>query len=128
MRILVLEDDPNRVKKFRRELVGHAVDYAADVQSAVGLLAAHRYDLMFLDHDLGGQEMVDSSEENTGYQFAVAVAADGRNSGAVVVVHSCNPAGADNIVAALPLAVKAPFPVLNIAAAVEWAEEQIDGQ
>lgn len=121
MRILVLEDNPYRVKKFRRELIGNIVDCAVDVRIATSFLVAHKYDLMFLDHDLGQQEMVDSSEEDTGYQFALAIAADERNRNVAVVVHSCNPAGADNIVAVLPSAAKVPFTALNIADAVKWA-------
>jgi len=124
MRILVLEDDRSRIRKFRQELIGHVVDFAEDVHTASRLLAANEYAMMFLDHDLGQQQLVDSSEQNTGYQFAVIVAADERNRAASVVVHSCNPAGADNMAAVLPSAVRVPFPALDIAAAARWAEEQ----
>jgi len=121
MRILVVEDNPERVKKFRRELVGSIVDYAVDADSAMACLASHGYDLIFLDHDLGLREMVDSDDANTGYQVALAIARDAKNT-SVIVVHSCNPAGAANISRALPRAMLAPFPVLDIAAAAALAD------
>lgn len=122
MRILVVEDNPERVKKFKRELVGNIVDYAVDASAGLEYLVSNSYGLIFLDHDLGLREMVNSDDANTGYQVALAIASDAKNT-SVIVVHSCNPAGASNISRALPRAILAPFPVLNIAAAVTLAEQ-----
>jgi len=123
MRVLVLEDNEARIRKFQQELVGSVVDFARDAEQAFGLLAANAYDLIFLDHDLGGEEMVDSGGANTGYQVASRLARDGRNAEARVVLHSCNPAGAGMMALALPRAVRAPFTSLDIAAAARWAAE-----
>lgn len=119
MRIFILEDNPDRMIKFRRELVGHTVDHADNVTDGIDLVANNRYDLLFLDHDLGGEEMVDSSNENTGYQLANIIAACSPNKDTFCIVHSCNPAGADKMISSLPHAVKMPFIALDIGSAVK---------
>lgn len=114
MRIFILEDNKYRITKFQRELIGHIVDYAETVEHGTNLVFDNKYDLLFLDHDLGGEEMVDSFEDNTGYKLAEFIASFTVNKETPCVVHSCNPAGSDNIVRVLPHALKIPFPSLNI--------------
>lgn len=118
MYILILEDNDYRMTKFRRELIGHRIDHAKTVKTCVEFILANKYDLIFLDHDLGGKEMVNSTDEETGYQVAVFIASFGENKKTPCVTHTCNPAGADSIVNVLPHAVKLPFPSLNIASVV----------
>ncbi len=122
MRVFILEDSSSRAGKFRRELIGNRVDHAETLAAGREMVRENGYDLIFLDHDLGGKEMVDSADEDTGYHLALLIAADDRNRRTPCVVHSCNPAGADSIVGVLPHAVKVPFPSLDIGAAVHWAE------
>lgn len=122
MRIFILEDNTYRMEKFRRELVGHMIDHAKTVRDSTSMVAFTQYDLLFLDHDLGGEQMVDSHHENTGYRLAEFIASFTLNKDTPCVVHSCNPAGADNIVRVLPHAVKIPFPSLNIASVVKWVK------
>jgi len=98
------------------------VDHAETLDVGREMIHDNEYDLIFLDHDLGGKEMVDSADEDTGYHLALFIASDSANKETPCVVHSCNPAGAVNIAAVLPHAIKAPFPFLDIAAAVRWAE------
>lgn len=66
-RILILEDDPNRMEIFRVSLEGRheivASDNAADF---IKLLEDDAADVIFLDHDLGGQTYVAASDVNTG--------------------------------------------------------------
>lgn len=66
MKILVLEDDPSRITVFKRSFVGHDVDFAETAAGAIGFLSSFRYDIIFLDHDLGGEKWVSSSHKNTG--------------------------------------------------------------
>ncbi len=54
--------------------------------------------------------MVNSSDENTGYQLAKFIRDD--NISARVVTHTYNPAGAKNIIAVLPRATHIPFSTL----------------
>ena len=124
MRVFILEDNSSRVGKFRRELIGNNVDHAETLDAGREMIRANKYDLIFLDHDLGGKELVDSADEDTGYHLAIFIAAGNKNGKTPCIVHSCNPAGADNIVNVLPHAVKVPFPSLNISETIRWAEEE----
>lgn len=122
MKIFILEDNEHRMVKFRRELIGHDIDHAATVEEGTSLVVDNKYELLFLDHDLGGEELVDSFADNTGYKLAEFIASFTQNKETPCIVHSCNPAGADNILRVLPHAVKLPFMSLNIASVVKWVE------
>jgi len=113
MKVLVVEDDQNRIVKFKRDLVGHDVDYAEDAGPAINFINNNTYDLIFLDHDLGGETYVPSSNRNTGYQVAKAIKKTS-NESAYIIIHSCNTVGAYNIKAELPKAILAPFTILDI--------------
>ena len=93
-RILFLDDSPGRHKDIRPHTLHDAAFTAGE---ATTMLAANAYDIVFLDHDLGGREMVSShGDEETGYTVAKWIAAN-RPAIPLVVVHSLNPAGSDNI-------------------------------
>lgn len=114
MNIFVLEDDQNRVKKFKRELIGYNVDYATTVVEGVKCIANKKYDLIFLDHDLGGLEMVDSnSSEGTGYHVAIEISYS-KNDNTLCIIHSCNPPGAIIINKTLKNSKIVPFISLDI--------------
>lgn len=70
---------------------------AIDVEEALRKWAPP-YDIVLLDHDLGGEQMV-ASGQNTGYGFVTA--ASGFESCHRVIVHSWNPDGAANMLRAL---------------------------
>lgn len=123
MKIFILEDDKHRMIKFRRELIGHQIDHATTVKDGTSLVLKNKYDLIFLDHDLGGEEFVDSFAGNTGYELAKLIASSTPNKETPCIVHSCNSVGAYNILRVLPYAVKLPFILLDIASAVEWAKK-----
>lgn len=123
MRIFILEDNKQRIAKFKRELIGHEIDYAETIQQGTSLVVTNQYDLLFLDHDLGEKEMVNSFNDNTGYRLAEFIASFTPNKETPCIVHSCNPAGSDNIIRVLPHAVKLPFPSLDIASVIKWVEQ-----
>ncbi len=58
LRILFLDDSVDRHRVFARNAVGCQVDPAYTAQQAIDLLSQNEvyYDLVFLDHDLGGPE------------------------------------------------------------------------
>ena len=96
MRIFILEDDSRRLSTFTRALdeclqPGDTVHIASDVDNGRWMFEGP-YDLMFLDHDLGGETMLGSDHPNTGYQFVMHTRDQIR--GGIVVVHSWNPEGA----------------------------------
>lgn len=123
MKIFILEDNERRMVKFRRELIGHNIDHAVSVEDGTSFVVNNKYDLIFLDHDLGGEEFVDSFADNTGYKLAEFIASFTPNKETPCIVHSCNPAGADNIIRILPHAIKVPFTSLDIASTVKWVEK-----
>lgn len=100
MRILFLDDDLARHKAFARLAIGHEMDPVTTAAQAIGALRENEYDLVALDHDLGGNVFVDSnSPEGTGYTVAKAMAEDqSLKRPRHVVVHSFNPAGVERIV------------------------------
>ena len=120
MRIFVLEDSPERHKKFRRELVGHHLDMVETVEEGRELIK-EKYDLMFLDHDLGGEIFVPSGE-GTGYEMAKLIA-ESVNKNSAIIIHSCNHAGSTAMGFHLLCAQRIPFVSLDIEAALVWAEE-----
>lgn len=98
--IFLLEDDMNRVAFFKKKFDGkYNLIHADNVELAKLLFAsASEYEIIFLDHDLGGMTFVDSKEEDTGYKFALFMK-NRRNTFKYekIVIHSMNPTGAYNI-------------------------------
>jgi len=71
-------------------------DEAYTAAEAIGFLLKKEYDLVFLDHDLGGEEMVSSDREDTGMEVVKWIVGN-EIPVSLVVVHSCNPGGAANM-------------------------------
>jgi len=95
MNIFILEDDKSRVEWFDKAFKQHNLTVTEFVEEAKTLLRENKYDVMFFDHDLGGEQMVSSDNENTGYQVAKMVK-ETKNDATPVLVHSYNPQGAQN--------------------------------
>ncbi|NCN42332.1 hypothetical protein GW916_13910 [bacterium] len=114
--IFVLEDDELRIEAFRGyfEKIGETqVLYAVSVDEAKDLLQRNReFRVLFLDHDLGGEVYVESTEPNTGYQVAKFI-----KENAIIyktcIVHSMNVVGAENIRSVLRDANLLPFAELR---------------
>ena len=70
MKILILDDDWNRHKQFKKRFVGATTHHVETVGQCILALQMSCWDALFLDHDLGGQQMVESGD-NTGYAVAV---------------------------------------------------------
>lgn len=107
MDILILEDDPARMRVFTQNLIGTNTVIVDTVPDALAQLSARHWDYLFLDHDLGGQQMVDSGDD-TGYAVAVWLEEHSEHKPDNIIIHSLNPTGAQNIKKALPEAILAP--------------------
>ena len=97
MRVLFLDDNQNRCKRFRM-----TVPYATIVNTAEetsGQLK-HQWDIVFLDHDLGGEIFVDSDNLNTGMEV-VRWIEENKPKVTKFVVHSINTPAAKNMMARL---------------------------
>lgn len=94
MKILFLDDDLTRQRKAQANLIGHTVVTVSTAREAIEALKSRftRYDIVSLDHDLGGQVMADSNDES-GYAVADFIARAGKTYCGAVVVHSFNPVG-----------------------------------
>jgi hypothetical protein len=94
MKVFILEDDPYRNAAFESALEGHDLTMHIDVASAISAYDPP-YDLMLLDHDLGGEVYVNSEEFNTGYTFCEFLVSNPKatDRAVSVIVHSWNPEG-----------------------------------
>lgn len=109
MKVFILEDDSNRVDLFLEWLKGHSITLVASCEDADAFDPP--YDVIFLDHDLGGRQL--EAHEDCGLTFLKLVATR-INPEAVVVVHSYNAEGARNMLNVLadlkhPKRVYQPF-------------------
>jgi len=107
MNVLVLEDDARRHLAFTRKLIGTNLQIVETAAEAIGLLEERDWDYLFLDHDLGGQQMVESGP-GTGYEVAVWLEEHEDRQPPNIVIHSFNPDGAKKMHDALPKAIVAP--------------------
>ena len=107
MKILILEDDPERQQAFRENNVGVDVVIVDTTAEAIRLLQEQCWDIAFLDHDLGGQIMV-ASGPGTGYEVATWLEEHPKSMPDIVIVHSFNPGGREKMCAALPKALAIP--------------------
>lgn len=93
-RVLFLDDNKFRHNTVQSELLHDAAFTATE---AIELMKKKDYDLVFLDHDLGDEIMVDSfGSVETGYTVAKWMV-ENKPKVKLVIVHSMNPAGSDNI-------------------------------
>jgi len=107
MKILILEDDQERIKCFRDRFSEIKKDdlslitYIENAQICIDMLSRNKFDFLFLDHDLDGRVYVSTDEENTGSEVARWIE---RNSDKLVsesgkktriIIHSYNEYGAN---------------------------------
>ena len=96
MKFFILEDSDARIELFSDALYGHELTIAKSKDE--GLKWWNRdqgkYDVVLLDHDLGGKQYLDprGSEPNTGMKFVEAVADKPMPNR--IIIHSYNLAGA----------------------------------
>ena len=100
MRVLIVEDSPERIEAFRGLFRDHASVWATTAARASRLVEAFRFDLITLDFDLAGP--------GDGATVA-AVVATSHNAEARVWVHSMNDPGAKRILTVLPHAARVPY-------------------
>jgi len=93
MKIFVLEDSQERINWIKGNLNFADIDIAMDMCEIDNFRGG--YDLLMLDHDLGDRQMVDSSDENTGFEFCKWLVNNYQNKETDIVIHSHNPSGAN---------------------------------
>jgi CheY-like chemotaxis protein len=109
MKILILDDDLGRHQYFAKNYAIHELVHVTTAQEAIDQLKVNTFDVVFLDHDLGGMVMVESGgKEPTGYDVAKWLSENPNRQPKRVFVHSMNPVGSQNIKNVLPSSILFP--------------------
>ena len=87
MKVLFLDDNKERTKEFSKN-VPHAITVST-AEECVDKLKKDKFDVCSLDHDLGGEEFVDSGREDCGMEVVRWIM---QNEPVIelIVVHSWN--------------------------------------
>lgn len=104
-KFLILEDDEIRMKEFYQrikevsnenlEIELFETDQASE---AIQFLKDIKFDIIFLDHDLGGETYVDENNKNTGSEVARFIESSGIDfSKSSVIIHSMNDIAAESM-------------------------------
>ena len=93
--VLFLDDDFRRCARFRSECP--FADIVNTAAQCIDRLRINTYDIVFLDHDLGGATFQDEKEENSG-SGVVRWIAEHKPGVAQFIVHSLNPPARANMV------------------------------
>lgn len=93
MRILILEDNLERIEFFKRIYKNNTLYITDDIREAYHIVENAELDIMFLDHDLTLDNFKAIGENNTGYDFVKALVEGRLQKQALIYIHSCNPIG-----------------------------------
>ena len=96
MRIFILEDDQERVELFKEVLKNDELTIVDTAESAIELLNMLSFDLILLDHDLGGLQMVGTNNTNTGSEVVRWMVMN-QGDFPTIIVHSHNPPAAESM-------------------------------
>ncbi len=123
MRILLLEDDLNRVDEFNKRIKElkdrnsysireFELIHFADAEPCINFLKeGNVVNIILLDHDLGGRVYVDINDKNTGSEVARWLNAnyDFDIINTRVITHTLYEEGAENIKLLIPRTIYIPF-------------------
>jgi CheY-like chemotaxis protein len=86
-RVLFLDDDRRRIAAFRELTRDDRIDLTVveTADECIAQLKTGRFDLVFLDHDLGGEIYCDSSREDCGMEVVRWLARNRAEHGAFIV-------------------------------------------
>lgn len=118
MRIFIVEDNNERIETFKEmfaDIPEAELFITTTASEAKKVLEENKdlaWDMLFLDHDLGGRVYVESADQNTGYQVAKFIK-DNDIKYYNAVTHSLNPMGAANIQGILKDCNHIPFNLLK---------------
>jgi CheY-like chemotaxis protein len=121
LKIFILEDDEFRLKYIKEQLKAVFKDYEIiscnNVIEAKHILESSVFDYIFLDHDLGGKQFVDSNDANTGYQVAKFIN-EKKIKYDKCIIHSLNYPGAMKMSALLNNSIYLPI--------IMWSKENLE--
>lgn len=98
LRILILEDDKGRTATFFSKLSRHTLVFVATAADAISLIKNEVFDVIFLDHDLGGETFVSVEDRNTGSEvIRLLVSGNEITKRPYIIIHSLNTPAADSM-------------------------------
>ena len=94
IQILILEDNDFRIDQFKQNFTNGHLIFTKTAKECINYLQTHDpVDVICLDHDLGGQQMVESGKE-TGYEVAEWLTNNiDKLPKHTIYIHSLNPVG-----------------------------------
>lgn len=130
MKILIVEDNQERVNFFIKEFGLENVFITSKSKQAIFWLWDEIFDIIFLDHDLGfdcekrikTNSVFLPSGEGTGYEVAENIL-QSKSKNAQIIIHSWNPAGAQNMLNILPNAKWYMFGTLDFVQNINLIKE-----
>jgi len=93
MKILILEDNEQRIEFFNRVYKNHKLFITSDINTAVSYVQNNEFDILFLDHDLELENFKALTEGRTGYDFCKVLVEYKLQRQATIFIHSMNPVG-----------------------------------
>ena len=111
--ILILEDDNTRIKIFKDKYFGHNLTCTKSSKECIEHLKDTSWDILFLDHDLGGEIMVEPGEKETGTDVAIFLNQNESCIPPLVVIHSLNPVGSKRMLEMIPNSTYVPFHIIK---------------
>lgn len=107
MKIFILEDDPIRLLYFREQFIRHDLTIT-DTITRFDLFQPP-YDVIFMDHDLGGRQLQDHEDNGAAFAKLMVKHEAWVLQDLPIIIHSYNAHGAMNIQAEIPNSVYCPF-------------------
>lgn len=103
MKVLILEDDNNRIVSFRHNLIGCELYITHLTNQAIQWLEEEEFDVIFLDHDLAEEHYLTWQNPSIHHEDTGLVVAEylGNNlecnKNAQIIIHSLNPYGRERM-------------------------------
>ncbi len=91
MKILIVEDNLDRITYFKELLKEHDLFITKDIMIALDYMRLTEIDIAFLDHDLDENNL---NSLNNGYELVKKITELKTGENALYYIHSMNPAGA----------------------------------
>jgi CheY-like chemotaxis protein len=113
-RVLILEDNKERIVQFRKNLNGLNVVVDEHAVDAIQHLQNEDWDVLFLDHDLGDAVCVSTNNKDTGSEVARWLESNPTRKPRIIIIHSLNVVGQKYMKGILLNAVIFPFAWANI--------------
>ena len=101
MNIFILEDNDQRIKFFRKLFLDHNVICSTTVDDAIETVDSLEFDMIMLDHDLGGKLGMGFMQDKTGLGLVDYIIDKDSQKNTSYIIHSQNPVGAVRMLNAL---------------------------